>query len=67
MADGRRPFQSFFKAVGAPDWHGKNFNAVRDSIAGGNINQIEIPYRLILKDYSLVPSAVKSKLTNSSN
>ncbi|HKR85848.1 MAG TPA: barstar family protein [Terriglobales bacterium] len=26
-------YNSFFRAVGTPDWHGRNFDALRDSIA----------------------------------
>lgn len=44
-------YDSFFRAVGAPEWHGRNFNALRDSIKTGQINQIEIPYRLVVTDY----------------
>jgi RNAse (barnase) inhibitor barstar len=40
-------YDAFFKAVGAPDWHGRNFDALNDSIATGSINKIEVPYRLI--------------------
>ena len=31
-------YNAFLEAVGAPPWHGRNFNALRDSIAGGDIN-----------------------------
>ena len=39
-------YDAFLKAVGAPEWHGRNFNALRDSIAGGHINAVELPYRI---------------------
>jgi RNAse (barnase) inhibitor barstar len=49
---------SFFRAVGAPDWHGRNFDALRDSIAAGSINAVEVPYRLVIKNYDkIAPSA----------
>jgi hypothetical protein len=41
-------FDSFFCAVGAPSWHGRNFNALNDSIATGNINKTGVPYRLVI-------------------
>jgi len=44
-------YDSFFRAVGAPDWHGRNFNALRDSIAAGSINAVEVPYRLVIQNY----------------
>jgi len=39
-------YDVFFAAVGAPAWHGRNFDALRDSIGMGDINQIEIPYEI---------------------
>jgi hypothetical protein len=35
-------YAAFFKAVGAPERHGRNFNALRDSIVIGRINQISL-------------------------
>lgn len=32
----------------APAWHGRNWNALRDSIVTGSINSVEPPYRLCL-------------------
>ena len=37
-------YDAFFKAVGAPKWHGRNLDALNDSIGHGDINQIEVPY-----------------------
>jgi PhnB protein len=39
-------YNAFFAAVGAPSGHGRNFDAIRDSIATGAINRVEIPYRI---------------------
>lgn len=44
-------YNSFFKAVNAPVWHGRNFNALRDSIITGSINEIELPYRIIIEHF----------------
>jgi len=44
-------YDSFFEAVGAPSWHGRNLDALNDSIAVGCINLIETPYTLIIKNY----------------
>jgi RNAse (barnase) inhibitor barstar len=52
-------YDSFFRAVGAPDWHGRNFNALRDSIEGGDINEVEVPYRLIIKNYDKIAAEAK--------
>jgi RNAse (barnase) inhibitor barstar len=43
-------YSAFFKAVGAPEWHGRNFNALDDSIAHGRINEIEVPYRIVIRN-----------------
>ncbi|HEV2618563.1 MAG TPA: barstar family protein [Acidobacteriaceae bacterium] len=47
-------YDSFFQAVGAPKWHGRNFNALRDSISTGQINQIEVPYRIVIIDFARI-------------
>jgi RNAse (barnase) inhibitor barstar len=47
-------YDAFFKAVGAPEWHGRNFDALNDSIAAGDINKIEVPYRLIIRHYDSI-------------
>ena len=52
-------FRWFFRVVAAPPWHGKNFDALSDSIKGGQINEIEVPYRLVLANYDQVDLAVK--------
>lgn len=43
-------YDAFFRAVGAPSWHGRNFNALNDSISTGNINKTEVPYRIIIRN-----------------
>ncbi len=47
-------FDAFFRAVGAPEWHGRNFDALNDSIVSGSINQVEVPYRLVIKNYDKI-------------
>lgn len=34
--------------LGAPDWHGRNLDALADSISGGQINAVEPPYAIII-------------------
>jgi RNAse (barnase) inhibitor barstar len=57
-------YDAFFKAVGAPAWHGRNFNALRDSICGGRINRIEVPYLIRLKNFASIGSEAKSMATS---
>jgi RNAse (barnase) inhibitor barstar len=52
-------YDAFFRAVGAPSWHGKNFNALNDSIARGNINEVEVPYCVVIQNYSLISAGAK--------
>jgi RNAse (barnase) inhibitor barstar len=47
-------YDAFFQAVGAPSWHGRNFNALEDSICGGQINKIEVPYLIKIKNYTSI-------------
>jgi len=52
-------YDSFFKSVGAPPWHGRNFDALNDSIATGGINQIELPYRIVVRNYASIGTGAK--------
>jgi RNAse (barnase) inhibitor barstar len=57
-------YDSFFKAVGAPAWHGRNFDALIDSIEKGKINSIEAPYRLLIKHYNCIAVGAKKMADN---
>ena len=39
-------FDDLLAALGAPDWHGRNGDALIDSIGTGDINAVEPPYLL---------------------
>ena len=56
-------YDAFFRAVGAPEWHGRNLDALNDSIANGSINEVEVPYRLIITNYELIGNGAK-KMTD---
>ena len=45
-------YDLFFRAVGAPPWHGRNFNALRESITQSGINAVQAPYMIRVKNYS---------------
>jgi RNAse (barnase) inhibitor barstar len=34
---------AFFSVVGAPSWHGRNLDALNDSIANDQIHEVEFP------------------------
>jgi len=42
-------FAAFLSAVGAPDWHGHNLNALNDSIGAGGINEINPPFLIKIR------------------
>ena len=41
--------EAVLAGVDAPSWHGRNYNALRDSFVAGSINGIEPPYDFIIK------------------
>jgi hypothetical protein len=49
-------YDAFFAGVGAPDWHGRSFNALNDSIGTGGINKLEVPYRIIIRNAKAMDS-----------
>jgi len=51
---------AFFEAVKAPSWHGRNFNALRDSVGTGDINGMEVPYRLVILNYGALSPELKA-------
>jgi RNAse (barnase) inhibitor barstar len=52
-------YDAFFRAVGAPEWHGRNLDALADSISGGSINHVEVPYRFVIKSYDRIGPVAK--------
>jgi RNAse (barnase) inhibitor barstar len=41
-------YEALLRALGAPDWHGKNLDALSDSLRGGDINRINPPLAIIV-------------------
>ena len=39
-------YDTFLPQVSAPEWHGRNLDALADSVITGDINQIEPPYTI---------------------
>ena len=52
-------YDAFFRVVGAPAWHGRNLDALNDSIANGEINKVEVPYRLVILNFDLIGAGAK--------
>jgi RNAse (barnase) inhibitor barstar len=57
-------YESLFAVLGAPAWHGKNFNALNDSIVTGNVNAVEVPYTLSIRNMRSANSGVRLFVSN---
>ena len=53
-------YESLFTVLGAPHWHGKNFDALHDSIVTGSINVVEVPYTLSIRGMKSAKAAVRN-------
>lgn len=40
-------YRSMLPQLDAPEWHGRNLDALWDSIGVGSINKVEPPYRIV--------------------
>lgn len=54
--------EAVLAAVNAPSWHGRNYNALRDSFVTGSINGIEPPYDFIIQPPPAPPSDVSDAI-----
>ncbi len=53
-------YRSFLEAVGAPEWHGQNLDALWDSITGGDINFVDPPYLICIEGTTAMPEECKA-------
>jgi len=49
-------YATFFKALGAPDWHGTSVNALVDSIVYGDINAVDPPFTVRIHGWTRAPA-----------
>ena len=47
-------YDAFFQAVRAPEWHGRNLDALWDSITGRDLNDCDLPYRIVISGHSVM-------------
>ena len=52
-------YDAFFLAVGSPKSHARHLDALADSICGGQINNVEIPYTLVVTGYDRMQEAAR--------
>lgn len=50
--------EAILAGVEAPTWHGRNYNALRDSFVTGSINGFEPPYDFVIQPPSAPTSEV---------
>jgi hypothetical protein len=55
-------YEALLSALGAPERHGMNVNALIDSMVWGGINELEPPYAINVTDARNLPSDVKEAL-----
>lgn len=48
--------------LGAPSWHGHNLNALDDSVFGGDINEVEPPFRIVVHHAGNIDEELKTFL-----
>ncbi|WP_375197988.1 barstar family protein [Sphingobium sp.] len=41
-------YKALLRKLGAPDWHGHNIAALIDSMIVGDINEVELPLRVVV-------------------
>ena len=51
-------YDAILSALDAPHWHGRNANALFDSMVGGGINGVEPPYKIWIVGTSNLPADV---------
>lgn len=52
-------YQDLLKALGAPEWHGRNLNALIDSMIWGGINELDPPYIVRIENLSLTSEEIR--------
>ncbi len=55
-------YADLLNAVEAPDWHGKNINALIDSIIWGGINALEPPYTIRIRNLAQADAKAREEL-----
>ena len=55
-------YDALLPALGAPAWHGRNLDALNDSIGSGDINEVRLPFRFLLVGTDIVPPELRSYL-----
>ena len=52
-------YDDLLAALRSPDWHGRNLDALWDSISGDDLNGVKAPYRVVLSVSASWPADVR--------
>jgi len=55
-------YDALLPALGAPAWHGRNFNALSDSMIAGGINRVEPPYAIRMINTECIAEPLRGQL-----
>jgi RNAse (barnase) inhibitor barstar len=57
-------YDAILPALRAPSWHGRNLDALNDTLAGDDINDVRQPLRFFVAGVNEMPPAVRDHLEN---
>jgi RNAse (barnase) inhibitor barstar len=60
-------YSALLPSIGAPEWHGRNINALIDSMIWGGINRVEPPYTIRIRDVVQLPGDVRNHIELAKN
>ena len=52
-------YDAFFAAVGSQKSHARHLDALADSVCGGQINAVDVPYTLVIRGYEQMQEAAR--------
>jgi RNAse (barnase) inhibitor barstar len=55
-------YEALLTTLGAPRWHGRNINALVDSMVFGGINEIMPPYVVVIRGLDAAPAEVREEI-----
>ncbi len=55
-------YDALLYALDAPFWHGRNINALIDSMVWGDINGIEPPYKICISNFQKASAEVREEI-----
>jgi RNAse (barnase) inhibitor barstar len=55
-------YDALLPALGAPGWHGRNLDALNDSIRGDDISAVRLPFRIKITNAASVPADLQKYL-----